>query len=172
MSENNESSIKIRDARSDEIAAVAGLILESYKEYEIVMPLGTWAQYASDITDVEGRFPVSELIIAESQGQLVGSVTLFRDLSLLTGATWPDSWAGIRLLAVHPSGRGLGTGRALMDECLRRCRESGISTVGLHTVSFMAVAQRMYENMGFERIAAYDFAPAAGVNVMAYRLDL
>ena len=59
-----------------------------------------------------------------------------------------------------------------MDECLRRCNESGIATVGLHTVSFMEVAQRMYKNMGFERIAEYDFAPAAGITVMGNRLDI
>ena len=172
MIESNESGIQIRDARRDELRDIARLILEAYREYESLMPLGAWDHYARDITDVEGRFPVSELIVAESHEQLVGSVTLFRDLSLLGQDTWPASWAGVRLLAVHPIGRGHGIGRALMQECLRRCRESGIATLGLHTVNFMEVAQKLYENMGFVRVPEYDFEPAAGITIMAYRIEL
>lgn len=36
----------------------------------------------------------------------------------------------------------------------------------------MHVAKGMYERMGFIRIPEYDFHPAPGVVVMAYRLDL
>ena len=68
--------------------------------------------------------------------------------------------------------RELGIGRALMEECLRRCRDSATRTVGLHTTEQMAVARDMYERMGFVRVPAFDFHPAPGVVVMAYRLDL
>ena len=172
MIESGDSKVIIRDVRGEELPDIPGLILEAYKEYETFMPPAAWNHYVRDIIDVEGRMPVSELIVAETQRRLVGSVTLFRDLSLLGQDTWPASWAGVRLLAVRPNSRGLGIGRALMDECLHRCRESGFTTLGLHTVDFMEIARRMYEKMGFLRASEYDFKPAAGITVMAYRLDL
>ncbi len=59
-----------------------------------------------------------------------------------------------------------------MNECFRRCREKGITKVGLHTTEIMDVARRMYERMGFVRVIEFDFHPRPGVVVMAYRLDL
>lgn len=59
-----------------------------------------------------------------------------------------------------------------MDECIRRCRERGIKTIGLHTTDIMEVARAMYERMGFERVPEFDFHPASHIVVMAYRLDL
>ena len=172
MIESRDSSAIIRDVRPEELREIPGLIFEAYKEYQGFLTPSAWDHYVRDITDVEGRLPVSELIVAEAQGKLVGAVTLFRDPSLLVEDTWPSSWAGVRLLAVHPNSRGHSICRALIDECLRRCRESGIATIGLHTVDFMEIARRMYENMGFVRVAEFDFGPADGITVMAYRLDL
>ena len=163
---------RIRDATSGELPEVSGLIFEAYKEYASVLSPAGWRHYARDITDVESRLPVSELIVAESREQLVGAVTLFRDPSLLGTETWPTSWAGVRLLAVHPNSRGHGIGRALMEECFSRSRDSGVATVGLHTVDFMEIARRMYEQMGFVRVSEYDYEPGGGITVLAYRLDL
>ena len=46
-----------------------------------------------------------------------------------------------------------------MDECLRRSRQLGAHTLGLHTTELMAVARGMYERMGFLRVPEYDFHP-------------
>lgn len=150
----------------------ATLIKEAYQQYETSLPALTWKSYVKDIMDVRSRLGAAELIVAELNGRLAGSVTLYLGDSGSSPEGWPPGWAGIRLLAVHPAFRGQGIGRALMEECIRRCREHSISTIGLHTTEMMAVARRMYEKMGFKRVPEFDFHPAPGVNVMAYRLDL
>lgn len=122
--------------------------------------------------DVRSRLAVSELIVAEEHGRLVGTVTLYLEALRSSQEGWPLDWASIRLLAVHPTYRGRGIGRALMEECVRRCREQGIATIGLHTTELMGVARRMYERMGFRRVPEFDFRPAPGVVVIAYCLDL
>lgn len=71
-----------------------------------------------------------------------------------------------------PEARGLGIGRALTLECLRRARRLGAATVGLHTTDWMHVAQKMYERTGFRRAPELDFRHVSEVNVKAYRLDL
>ncbi len=164
--------IKTRDVKIDELDSVSRLLEESYREYSSLVPVESWESYRQDILDVRGRLRDSELIVAELDGNLVGAVTLYLHGS--PSLPWPDGWAGIRLLAVLPGFRTRGVGVALMDECVRRCRNAGIRTIGLHTTTAMAVARRLYERMGFVRVPQYDFAPDDGdeVVVMAYRMDI
>ena len=162
----------IRDARAEELDLVALLIRDAYQEYQATIPPEVWEGYSRDIMDVRGRLDTSELIVAEHAGSLVGAVTFYPNKSPTEQGGWPTGWTGIRLLAVHPDGRGLGIGRALMDECLRRSRKMGAHNLGLHTTELMAVARGMYERMGFIRVPEFDFYPGPGMVVMAYRLDL
>lgn len=145
---------------------------DAYQQYENSIPASAWKSYLEDIKDVRSRLDVAELIVAEVDGRVAGAVTLFLQSSPSLPEEWPRGWAGIRLLAVHPSYRNRGIGHALMEECIRRCRQQGIATIGLHTTEFMDVARRMYERMGFRRVSEFDFYPRPGVVVMAYRLDL
>ncbi len=166
------ADIKTRDARIDELDSVSKLLEESYREYSSLVPVEAWEPYRQDILDVRGRLRDSDLIVAELDGNLVGAVTLYLHGS--PSLPWPEGWAGIRLLGVLPGVRKKGVGVALMNECVRRCRDAGLKTIGLHTTTAMAVARRLYERMGFVRVPQYDFAPEDGdeVIVMAYRLDI
>ena len=167
-----EERLRIRDARVDELDQVALLIHDAYLEYQASFPPEAWESYARDMMDVRGRLDSSELIVVEHAGGLVGAVTFYPNASQSEQEGWPPGWTGVRLLAVHPDARGLGIGRALMDECLRRSRQRAAGTLGLHTTELMAVARGMYERMGFVRVPEFDFHPAPKVVIMAYRLDL
>lgn len=162
----------IRDARHEELDEVSHLIRDAYLEYEVSFPPEHWKSYLEDIMNVRSRLGASELIVAELEKHLAGAVTLYLDATRSSREGWPDGWAGIRLLAVHPAYRGRGIGRALMEECIRRCRKHKIKTIGLHTAAIMSIARNMYEHMGFTRAPEYDFHPRPGTIVMAYRLDL
>ena len=168
----NEEHLVLREARSDELDNVALLIRAANQQYENFLPPEAWKFYLEDMMDVRRRLNESQLIVAELDGQLAGTVTLYLDAKHSSLEGWVNGWAGIRLLAVHPAHRGRGIGRALMEECIRRCRKQGIATIGLHTTEMMDVARRMYEKMGFVRVPELDVHPGPGVVVMAYRLDL
>jgi ribosomal protein S18 acetylase RimI-like enzyme len=165
--QNNK--ITLRNAQSGEFKLVSRLLVAAYQQYEKSMPPDSWIWYRNDMSDVQSRMADSELIIAEIDNHIAGAVTLYPQ-----GADngWPEGWAGIRLLAVHPDYRGQGIGRALMEECIRRCRERGTKTLGLHTTELMKVAREMYERMGFKRTTEFDFHPTPDNVVYAYRLDL
>lgn len=167
----NSKRLVIRNARADEFDGVALLLKDAYKQYANSIPPERWAGYLEDIMDVRGRQD-AELIVAEMDGRLAGSVTLYLDRIHFDDGGWPEGWAGIRLLGVHPKYRGKGIGRALMDECLRRARTAGFKTIGLHTTELMAIARRLYERMGFVRVPEYDFLPAPDVVVMAYKMEM
>jgi len=167
-----DQKIVIREAVPQELDEVALLLKEAYIQYELDFPEGRWGSYLENIMDVRSRVDDAQLIVAEINGVLVGSVTLYLDSAGLHEEGWPAGWAGIRLLGVHPKYRGYGIGKVLMEECIRRCRENGIHTLGLHTSKLMEVARRMYEKMGFQRVSEYDFHPAPGVLVLAYKLEI
>ena len=170
--QGGKNALLIRDAHPEELDEVSHLIKDAYIEYQHSITSRHWRFYLENIMDVRSRLDVSQLIVAELDKQLVGTVTLYLQASPSSQEEWPEGWAGVRILAVRPAYRQRGIGRALMEECIRRCRKANISTIGLHTGPAMAIARKMYEDMGFLRAPQYDFQPGPGIVVMAYRLDL
>jgi len=171
--------LTIRDARGEELDAVSALLIDAYAQF---MPppreltaeeRAGWDGYRRNIADVWSRVPVSSTIVAERDGKLLGSVNYYApgQADTVDGA-WPNGWASIRLLGVSPQARGLGIGRALMAECLRRARADGATTMGLHTTQLMDVARAMYLRLGFRRVPEHDFHPAPDFTVEAFQLDL
>lgn len=151
-----DPEVSCRAARPDETRAVADLLAEVYAVFEPQFPPEAWPRYIGEIVDVTGRLADSELIVAERDGRLVGTIGFYREASRSPLERWPHGWASIRCLAVRPHARGLGVGAALARECVRRARAQGASAIGLHTASFMTAATRLYQRIGFRRAPGYD----------------
>jgi ribosomal protein S18 acetylase RimI-like enzyme len=78
----------------------------------------------------------------------------------------------MRLLAVSPTARNAGIGRALIEECERRARQAGAGAITLHTTHLMSVAKAMYERRNYERYPSIDFEPVPGFLVMGFKKNL
>ena len=161
------SDLAIREARDDELDAVASLIVDAYAEYAARMSPDAWSSFANEIANVRGRLGDAELLVAEQDGALVGSVTMF---SGWRGAQ--EGTAGVRLLSVLPSKRGEGVGRALMEECVTRAKDAGKTRIVLTTTQEMAAIREITESMGFTREPGMDYEAAPGVRVEGYALQL
>ena len=172
MAQTNQEPSNVRDAGVEDLDQVSLLIRDAYQEYQANFSPEVWERYSRDIMDVRSRLDTSDLIVAENSGRLVGAVTFYPNTSPSDQGGWPAGWTGIRLLAVHPDARGMGIGRVLMDECLRRSRLLSATALGLHTTELMGIARGMYERMGFVRVPEYDFQAGPEVVVLGYRLDL
>ena len=164
-----EAGVSVRDARADEAGQVVALILEAYEEFGDFVTPDFLEMFRADAANVEGRAPFTDLIVADRNRTLLGTVTFYRDGSGYSDG-WPSAWAALRLLAVAPSARGLGIGRALTAECVRRAESGGCPAIGLHTTRFMEDARRLYESMGFQRLPELDFEYAPDFPVMGYLL--
>ena len=157
----------IREARDDELETVASLIVDAYAEYAAHMSPDAWSTFANDIANVRGRMSDAQLFVAEVDGRIVGSVTMF--------SGWRGSQegaAGLRMLAVPPENRGSGVGRALMESCIQRAREAGKQRLLLTTTLEMAIARDLTESLGFLREPGLDHEPAPGVRYRGYALKL
>lgn len=169
------SGVSVRDARPGDRGTIRALTLAAYSEFAKVMAPAAWAGLDGAVRaalDAEGEGV--ERIVAERDGEIVGSVMLYAPSANAYGALAAKQagWPELRLLAVAPTARGTGVGQALVDECVRRARESGAAELGLHTSDSLRAAVRMYERMGFVRAPEYDFRPGGAELVMAYRLPL
>ena len=166
---------RIRDARASDRAAIEAVTLSAYEQYGVVMPPALWVLYRENIVSTLAAAPPDTQIVAEEDGRIVGSVLLYpagAKLGPPGGGSMPLAFPEVRLLAVAPSARGQGIGARLMEECVRRARESRATALTLHTTDVMRAAMRLYERLGFRRVPELDFEPAPGVTVKGFRLDL
>jgi len=83
--------------------------------------------------------------IAEIDGRHVGHIFLVQHPE-------QPGTAKLRLLYVDPAARGLGLGKALVDECVRFARDAGYRKIVLWTQSILTSAHRLYQNAGFRLV--------------------
>jgi len=164
--------VKIRDAKQDEGGFIREQRVNSYKEHAEHIPEGHWEALKQSISSEADMSPGVERIVAELDGEILGSVALFpAKTDAYNGYIDALDYPEIRMLAVTPEARGKGVATVLISECIRRTKEKGYASIGLHTGEFMDSAQRLYERLGFERLPQFDFEPAGdGIIVKAYRL--
>jgi ribosomal protein S18 acetylase RimI-like enzyme len=79
--------------------------------------------------------------MAEMDGQMVGSIIIYQEKPEI---------AHLRTLILHPSVRGRGLGRQLMQVAISFCREVGYQKIKLETFDELLAALHLYETFGFQ----------------------
>lgn len=168
------ADILLRDAGPADRDAIHRLTMDAYGQYASTMAPVEWnGLRGALLIALANDDPAVQRIVADRGGEVLGSVMVFPPAASAYGdLTEAVHWPELRLLAVSDAARGLGVGRALVEECIRRARAGGASHLGLHTGPAMAVARRMYERMGFIRDPDHDFTAPSGEVVDAYVLPL
>lgn len=159
--------LTIRRALDGEFDIVASLIVDAYAEFAAAMAPDAWSMFAQDIANVYGRLSDGQIVVAEREGAIVGTVTVYRD--------WRGAQPGtlaLRLLAVPPSERNSGVGSALMEWAVAEARAADKTRVVLTAMQVMDTLLDMAQKMGFVRAPELDHEPAPGVRVEGYSLDL
>ncbi|PWT95275.1 MAG: N-acetyltransferase [Blastocatellia bacterium] len=103
-------------------------------------------------------------VVAENDGQIVGSIAI-------NGL--PDHTAQIRWFLLHPSTRGVGLGKRMLNEALEFCRERGFTSVSLWTISELKAAAHLYRSAGFKVTQEKTYNFWGGIRTeQRYDLDL
>ncbi|HEY1905934.1 MAG TPA: GNAT family N-acetyltransferase [Myxococcaceae bacterium] len=177
MESRPSPDVVIRLARPEDLPALGNLVADAYASLPGMPSPKEQPGYYAMVRDAtaRARTPGYEILAAVTRaGELVGSADFIGEIAHYgSGGDAPKRTdaAGIRLLAVAPSVRGQGIGRALTRECIQRARALGRAAVVLHTTRAMQTAWRMYEQLGFRRSPDLDFRQGA-LEVFGFELGL
>ena len=167
----------IRNAKPSEFTAIGKLMVQVYSQLDGFPKENEQPAYYSMLYSI-GEFtnkPETELLVAVvDRGKVVGAVVYFGDMQHYGSggtATQKKNAAGFRLLAVSPEARGLGIGKLLTLECIRKAKENNLSQVIIHSTKAMQTAWKMYERLGFRRSEDLDFMQQE-LPVYGFRLKL
>ena len=111
-------SALVRPLRPEDHEAVAELTLASYVDGGHIAPDDAYVKTLMDVADRAGR---AEVLVAEVDGEVAGSVVLTPPGSPLA-ETSGDGEYEFRMLAVHPRFHRRGVGGALLAEIVARAR--------------------------------------------------
>lgn len=155
----------IRPARPGELDVVGQLCVAAYAAGG---HLDEGDDYAHTLRDARGRAATTQVLVAERDGDVVGTVTI-------CPAESPYAEIGrageseFRFLAVAPSAWRTGVGEALVDACEQQARERGATAQVICVIDSNEPAHRLYRRLGFERLPERDWSPRTGVSLLAYR---
>lgn len=143
----NGVSFCLREFQSADAPAVNEVALAAFNELR--QHYNDWPTFSRNIGNMASLAETGELIVAITQEKVVGAVT-YVGPGKKKREFFPIEWAILRMLVVAPAYRGLGIGRALTEECIRRAQRDGAPLIALHTAPIMKVALPLYERMGFQ----------------------
>jgi len=157
--ERPDLAASIRPARNSELDEIAGLFAPALAPYRGGVQDWILDAYLAELVDVRPRFEEAEVLVAEHDGRIVGTIAFYPDVRLEGWSNLPAGWAGFRALAVAAR-RRTGIGQALVRRCIQRTREIGAETLGIHTISLLTDAVRLYQRLGFVRCPEFDLRAA------------
>ncbi len=160
--------LQVRLAADDELEAVGRLTLGAYTHSGYILDDDF---YAGHLLDAVARAADAELLVADLDGHVRGTVTFCPE-----GSSFRERAAAgegeFRMLAVHPDARRRGVAEALVQRCLTRSRELGYRAVVISSLPVQVEAHALYGRLGFVRVPGLDWSPAPGVELLGFRLEL
>jgi len=139
-------AVGLRAFQPADAAAVNEVALAAFDELR--HHYDDWPAFARRIGATASLADSGEMIVATVDDTVAGAVTYIGP-SRKKAEFFPVEWPIVRMLVVAPAHRGLGLGRALTEEGIRRAERDGAPLIALHTTPIMKVALAMYERMGF-----------------------
>lgn len=158
----------VRQATPRDFGAVAALTVEVYVGEGFVR---AESPYAAELADTARRAADADVLVAEHEGVVIGSLTVAAPGTPFADVARPGELE-FRMLAVAKRARGLGAGTALVRTVIDRAAAEGYEAVVLTTMLPMVDALRIYERMGFVAVPERDWATPMGAPLRVYRLDL
>jgi ribosomal protein S18 acetylase RimI-like enzyme len=160
--------VVVRPAGRDELAAVGRLTFEAYAANGYIVENDF---YAAHLLDAAARADDGELLVAEVDELLAGTVTFCPEGSSFSEVAGPGE-GEFRMLAVAPAARRRGVAEAMVRACIDRSRALGYSAVVLSSLPVQVDAHRLYERLGFRRDPRRDWAPRPGIDLIGFELRL
>jgi ribosomal protein S18 acetylase RimI-like enzyme len=141
MNDTVPGEIQIREAGSQDAAAIAAVLYESFLEFRALYTDGGFAATALTEEQIRIRMAEGPVWVAMRDATVLGTVA----------AVVKGSRLYMRGMAVLPSARGLGVAARLLEQVEQRAVSEGCRSVFLSTTPFLSAAIRLYEKSVFRR---------------------
>lgn len=160
--------IDIRPATPADYQTVAELTADVYIGGGFVSEADT---YADRLRDTATRAEQAKVVVAEVDGEIVGSVTIAEPASPFADVAEKGELE-FRMLAVSETARGKGVGSALVRHVLDVAYDRGDRAVIISTQSDMVDARRIYDRNGFVPAPERNWEPVPGLELTALVREL
>jgi ribosomal protein S18 acetylase RimI-like enzyme len=155
----------IRAAVDADADAVGTLSVLAYREDGYLDGVGG-PELEADLGDGGRRVREATVLIAEADGELLGTVTLAEPGSPYAETAGPAEME-VRMLAVAPTARRRGIAAALMDAAHAHAQRRGMQRVVLCSEASYTHVHRFYEGLGYRRQPERDWTPG-GVQLLSF----
>lgn len=161
----------IRTATAEDYAQIGRITVDSYLDAGHFDDRGH--PYLQVVQEVAKRHESTEILVAERDGAVIGSVTLIR-----AGTEYADialeNELEFRIFVVDPVLQRSGVGRTLLRAVIERARQlADVDTVSLTTGENWTAARALYESEGFEHVSERDWLiPGTEILLVVYALQL
>ncbi len=141
-----DAGVVIRQARQADLPAIIALLaddqLGQHREEASDSPAACYRDAFAAIT----ADPNQMMIVAESEGRVVGTL----QLTFIPGLSRRGAWRGqVESVRVAKDHRNAGLGQAMMEWVEATCRARGCALVQLTTDKQRADAHRFYARLGY-----------------------
>lgn len=152
-----DSAIIRKWSENDDISKITDLLHRAYKELA-VMGFKYYATWQSDEV-TRKRLSAGVAFIAELDGSIVGTGTLYFHSDTPTGCDWYDRLDVARFgqFAVDPNCQGSGIGSKILKVIEDTAREKGFSNLALDTAEGANHLIKMYGKRGFKLVDYVDW---------------
>jgi ribosomal protein S18 acetylase RimI-like enzyme len=161
-------AVQVRPARPAEYDAIGALVVAAYSAGG---HLEAADGYAAVLGDVAGRADAHPVLVAERDGELVGSVTLTPPGAPLSKDARPEEYE-FRFLGVAQRAWGTGVAEALVAACEEHARAAGARRMVISVIDWNDVGLRLYQRLGYRRVPDRDRRPSPTVVLCALEKDL
>jgi putative acetyltransferase len=139
--------ILIRPIEKRDNPVIAELIRMVFREFDLSQSGTVYSDPTTDRLFELFRTPNSHYWVAERDQMVLGGCGFFPTPGL------PEGCAEIVKFYLSPAARGKGTGKELMQRAIDSARELGYAQLYLETFPELATTIKMYEKVGFKKLA-------------------
>ncbi len=151
----------IREAR---FPADREAVLNIFREYVASSKTSlAYQEYEQEFANLPGAYarPSGCILLVENGAAIVGCGAFRR----VNGET-----CEMKRVYLHPSIRGLGLGRKLVERLIIEARRAGFGRICLDVIPEFKTARQLYEELGFTEAAAISYNPVPGTQFLALNL--
>jgi len=146
------AEVVVREARPEDDGAVGEILVSGYlTRYAQKMPeVVLTERRKAELRDVASKRKEALVLVAELDGKVVGTVTVWRPGAPASEAWLPEA-CDLRHLAIDPAAQGRGLSKSLLDEAERRARQMGARYICLHVRRGNRGVAKLYRDRGYVR---------------------